>query len=67
MKLEKVKKLVANLYDKTEYIIHMRILKQALNHGVVLKKVHKVIEFNQKAWRKAYIDMNTNPKTKSKI
>ena len=45
----------------------MRILKQALNHGVVLKKVHKVIEFNQKAWRKAYIDMNTNPKTKSKI
>ena len=50
MKLEKVKKLVANLYDKTEYIIHMRILKEALNHGVVLKKVHRVIEFNQKAW-----------------
>ena len=67
MKLEKVKKLVANLYDKTEYIIHMRILKEALNHGVVLKKVHRVIEFNQKAWRKVYIDMNTNPKTKSKI
>ena len=33
---------------------------QALNHGLVLKKVHKIIKFNQKAWLKSYIDMNTN-------
>ena len=39
MKIEKVEKLVANLHDKTEYVIHMRNLKQALNHGLVLKKV----------------------------
>ena len=38
MKIEKVKKLVANLHDKTEYVIHIRNLKQALNHGLVLKK-----------------------------
>ena len=38
MKIEKVKKLVANLHDKTEYRIHIRNLKQALNHGLVLKK-----------------------------
>ena len=49
--------LVANLHDKTEYVIHIRILKQALNHGLVLKKVHKVIIFNQIAWLKPYIDM----------
>ena len=34
-------------------------IKQALNHGLILKKVHKVIKFNQKAWLKPYIGMNT--------
>ena len=34
-------------------------IKQALNHGLILKKVHKVIKFNQKACLKPYIDMNT--------
>ena len=38
MKIEKVEKIVANLHDKTEYIINIRNLKQALNHGLVLKK-----------------------------
>ena len=37
MKIEKVEKLVANLHDKTEYVIHIRNLKQALNHGLVFK------------------------------
>ena len=39
MKIEKVEKLVANLHDKEEYVIHILNLKQALNHGLVLKKV----------------------------
>ena len=43
MKIEKVEKTVANLHDKTEYAIHIRNLKQALNHGLVPKKVHRVI------------------------
>ena len=41
------------------YVIHIRSLKQALIHGLVLKKVHRVIQFNQEAWLKSYIDMNT--------
>ena len=49
MKIEKLEKL-ADLHDKTEYVIHMRNLKQALNHGLVLEKVHRVIKFNQNAW-----------------
>ena len=57
MKIEKVEKLVANLHDKTEYVIHIRNLKHALNHGLVLKKVHRVIKFNQNAWLKPYIDI----------
>ena len=39
IKIEKVKKLVADLHNKTEYVIHIKNLKQALNHGLVLKKV----------------------------
>ena len=38
MEMEKGEKLVANLHDKTKYVIHMRKLKQALNHGLVSKK-----------------------------
>ena len=49
MKIEKVKKLIANLHYKTEYVIHIRNLKQTLNHGLVLKKVNRVIKFNQNA------------------
>ena len=60
MKIEKVEKLVANLHNKTEYVIHIRNLKQALNDGLVLKKVHTVTKFNQIAWLKPYIDMNTD-------
>ena len=60
MKIENFEQLVANLQNKTEYVIHIRNLKQALNRGLVLKKVHQVIEFNRNAWLKAYIDMNTD-------
>ena len=44
MKIGKVEKLVANLHDETEYDIHIRNLKQALNHELVLKKYHRVIK-----------------------
>ena len=46
-------------------VVHIRALKQALNHGLVLKKVYKVIEFNQKAWVKPYIDMNIKLRTEA--
>ena len=58
MKIGKCKKLVWNLHNKKEYVVHIKSLKQALNHGLKLKKVHNIIEFNQKAWLKPYIDMN---------
>ena len=48
MKLEKVEKLVVNLHENTEYIIHVRNLKQTLNHGLILKKVHSVMKLNQR-------------------
>ena len=46
--------------------MHIRNLKQALNHRLVLKKVHRVIKFNQNAWLKPYIVMNTDLRKKAK-
>ena len=66
MKLEKVKKLVANLLDKTENAIHVISLEQALNHGLILENVHRVIKFNQKDWVKPYIEMNINLRQRAK-
>ena len=66
LKIRKVEKLVANLHDKTEYVIHIINLKQALNHGLVLKKVDRVITFNQKALLKPYINMSTELRKKAK-
>ena len=55
MKIDKCKKLVCNLHNKKKYVVHIK----SLNHGLKLKRVHRIIEFNQKAWLKPYIDMNT--------
>ena len=66
MKNEKVEKLIANLLDKTEYLTNKRNLKQASNQRLVLKKVQRVIKFNQNAWLKPYIDMNTDLRKKAK-
>ena len=64
--MKKLEKDVSNLYDKTEYIIHIRNLKHALNHRIILKQLYAVIKFNQEAWLKPYIDMNTKLWQKTK-
>ena len=65
-KLENVEKLVTSIEDKEKYVIHISALKQALNHELKLKEVHRVIEFKQEAWLKPYIDMNTRLRTEAK-
>ena len=50
---------MCDLHNKKKYIVHIKSLKQALNNGLKLKRVHRIIEFSQKAWLKSYIDMNT--------
>ena len=66
MKIRKCNKLVCNFYDKKEYVVHIRTLRQALNHGLILKKVHRLIQFNQEAWLKPYIETNTKLRTEAK-
>ena len=65
-KVEKVEKLICSIEDKEKYVIHIRALKQALNNGLRLKKVHRIIQFKQKAWLKVYIDMNTELRKNAK-
>ena len=50
---------MCNLRNKKKYVVHVRSLKQALNYGLKLNKVHRIIEFNQESWLKPYIDTNT--------
>ena len=64
-KVEKVEKLICSIEDKEKYVIHIRALKQALNHGLKLKEVYRIIQFKQKAWLKPYIDMNTELRKKA--
>ena len=49
MKINKGSKLVCNVHDKENYVIHILALKQELNHGLKLTKVHRVIELRQEA------------------
>ena len=65
MVINNTKKLVGNLNDKKNYIVHINVLKQALDHGLKLRKVHRVIEFEQEAWLKEYIDVNTELRKKA--
>ena len=59
MKINKSTKLICNVQDKKNYEVHIVALKQALNHGLKLAKIHKIIQFDQEAWLKPYIDLNT--------
>ena len=57
IKINKVEKLIPNLCVKEKYVVHIRALNQALKHGLVLKKVHSVISFQQSPWLKVYIEI----------
>ena len=50
-----------------KYAVHIRALKEALNHGLILRKVHRVIQFNQNVWLKPFIDMNNKLRKETKM
>ena len=66
MEVNKCRKVIWNLYGKKNYVDHISSLKQALNHRLKLKKVYRVIKFNQRAWLKEYFDMNTEYRMNAK-
>ena len=54
MRINGVEKLIPNLRNKKNYVIHIQALAQALAHGLVLDKIHRAIEFDQSPWLKTY-------------
>ena len=54
-----VRKLVPNLMNKNNYVIHCRNLQQCLELGMKLKKIHRILKFKQSNWIRPYIDFNT--------
>ena len=61
-----VHKLIPTLNDKQKYVLHHKNLQSYLNLGLKLKRVHRVLEFNQSPWLKQYIDFNTQKRTNAK-
>ena len=59
MEINGVEKMVPNLRNKKNYVIHIQALNQALQHRLRLDRIHRVIEFDQLPWLKTYIDFNT--------
>ena len=63
MEINGVEKLVPSLRNKKNYIIHIQALNQALQYGLRLDRIDRVIEFNQSPWLKTYIEFNTQLRT----
>ena len=66
LEVKKVEKIQAHLHNKNEHVIHITSLKQALNHRLILKKIHRIIKFNQNAWLKSNIFVKTDLRKKAK-
>ena len=62
----KVTKLMGTVEDKEKYVVFISALKQALNHGLKLRKIRRIIQFKQKAWLKSYIEKNTELRASAK-
>ena len=59
IKVGDVKKIIPNLGNKTNYVVHYRYLQLHLSLGMKLTKVRRVLEFKQSNWMKKYVDFNT--------
>ena len=63
--MNKVEKLIPNLWDKNKYVLQHRSLKQYLEMGMILTKIHRGISFDKDAWLKSYIELNTKLRTEA--
>lgn len=61
-----LEKLIPNLHNKSKYVLHYRNLQQYIKHGLILKKIHRILTFKQSSWLKPYIELNTEMRKKAK-
>ena len=62
----KSKKLICDWTDKKKYLIHYRMLKFYVKHGMIVEKIHEIISFKQSKWLESYISFNTQKRNKAK-
>ena len=67
IKVGGVEKLIRNLDDKSNYVLHYRNLQLYLSLGMKLTKIHRVLKLKQSEWMKQYIDFNTKKRTNAVI
>ena len=65
IKVGDVKKLIPNLGNKSNYVLHYGIIQLYLSLGIRLTKIHRVLKFKQSDWMKKYINFNTEKRTKA--
>jgi len=65
IEINKVEKLIPNLTEKKKYVLHHINLKQYLDLGLKLTKIHRGISFDENAWLKPYVELNTNLRSKA--
>ena len=58
--------MIPNLNDKDRYIAHQKTLKQYLDLGLRIKKIHRGTSFEEETWLKSYIELNTNLRANAK-
>ena len=67
IKINKCSKLTCTIKNKENYVIHVSALNQSFSNGLILKKVHRIIQFDQETWLKPYIDINTRLRKEAKM
>ena len=60
-----VPKLILNLSDKNKYVVHYENFKLYESFGLKISKIHRGVQFNENAWLKKYIDLNTRLRTRT--
>ena len=62
----KSKKVICDWTDKKNYLVHYRLLKFYVRHGMVVDKIHEIISFKQSKWLEKYINFNTTKRNRAK-